>query len=756
MVAAGEWLADHGTQPLRHSLDRCAARRSRDLRKAMAYAHSVRGKSRDRWETLESHSRRVADGVQVRLAHLQLDELAKTMGLLHDLGKIKNRFQRKLAGERNDVTHSGEGARILFEQGYFGKALAGIIAGHHGRLPDPDCLKSRVQAAEKIDLPEWCDLPPLAIPERVCADPDLAAFRLQFLVRMLYGALCDADDRETASFYDEVEGRTAVDRPTAITGTMLHAFEAYMTNMAGDGPVNELRRRILAHAQTIARADPGLFTLTVPTGGGKTLTSLGFGLVHALSHRLRRLIIVVPYTSIIEQTADVYRAVLGHDAVLEHHSNADWSGEDESEAEQRKVMGASWDVPVVVTTAVQFFESLYAARKKRCRKLPSLAHSVIVLDEAQTMPLALLRPCLAGLRELMDGYGASVVLSTATQPALTTAGGFPAPEALEGGREIAPDPPALFRALKRVEVRDVGEMDDANVADRMREADQVLSIVDNRQQARTVFEAIRDAPGAAHLSTLMVPAHRRAVLKDVRKRLEDKRPVRLISTSLIEAGVDVDFPLVLRSAAGIDSVAQAAGRCNREGRLDDPGRVEVFWSEHPAPDAVEQFAAIGRGVLAEEHDDPIGEGAVASYFKNLWDTYGAEALDAAKVGPAEINGILNAIGKAGPECPFEQIEQAFCMIPDGERTVIVLDGNWGMSWDRLEHLRFGSAGVVAKAIQSHAVNVPWKMWNTLLNEGHIAWWAQDQFDDQFAVLQTSNLYDEQAGLGEEGFGQAIV
>ena len=714
----------------------------------MIFAHSLENRPESSWETLESHSVRVAHAAAARAETFGGGEYARFLGLLHDLGKEKPAFQRKLSGERNTVSHSGEGARILHKTGGFTATLAGIIAGHHGHLPDLDRVKSRVDAAEDIVLPGWCPPPPaFEPPERLRECGKLASYRLQFLVRMLYGALCDADDHETAAFYAEAEGRSIPKHPTSLTPGMRAAFEAHMARTGGDGVVNDLRRQVLAHARRMAIEAPGLFTLTVPTGGGKTLTSLGFGLDHALAYGLRRLIYVIPYTSIIEQTVDVFRQVLGRDAVLEHHSNADWDGEDETELEQRRVSAASWDVPVVVTTAVQFFESLHAARKKRCRKLPSLARSVIILDEAQTLPLSLLRPCLASLRELMGGYGASVVLSTATQPALTKAGGFSADEALEGAREIAPDPIRLFATLKRVEVRDIGQMDDTALAERLRGADQVLAIVDNRMQARSLFDEICMEEGSVHLSTLMVPEHRRKVLKDVRARLKEKLPVRLVSTSLIEAGVDVDFPLVLRAAAGIDSLAQAAGRCNREGKLE-LGLVEVFRSGHPAPPAVEQFAAIGRAVLGEKHDDPIGQEAVASYFRRLWEAYGPEALDSVEVGG--ITGLLAAIRRAGSKIPYKQIEAAFRIIPGGERSVIVRDGAWGVPSDEFDDLRFRSAGSVAGRVQPHTVCVPWKLWSVLWDDGHIAWWEEDRFEQQFAVLQTSDLYDEQAGLGDRG------
>lgn len=722
----------------------------------MIFAHSVDGdKSHKTWETLEAHSVRVAKAAEARAAPFAGGDLARALGLLHDLGKTKPDFQRRLCGDPVEVLHSGEGAKALVAWDARATFLTGAITGHHGRLPNPDRLGKRLAAAKTVPLPQWCSLPTFALPDRVGADLGLAPFRLQFLTRMLYGALCDADDRETAAFYAEITGQDVVAGPGEIEPDMLSAFDAHMARFNGGGPVNALRARILEHARLRAAEAPGLFTLTVPTGGGKTLTSLGFGLDHAMAHGLRRLVFVIPYTSIIEQTAEVFRTVLGDRAVLEHHSAANWQGEDraETEAEQRRVMGASWDVPVVVTTAVQFFESLYAARKKKCRKLPSLARSVIVLDEAQTLPLELLRPSLAALQELMDGYGSSVVLSTATQPALTRAGGFPAPEALEGALEIAPDPPALFATLKRVKVSDLGPQSDVELADRMRVAKQVLTVVDNRLQARGLFDLVRDSEGAAHLSTLMTPGHRRVVLADVRSRLDDDKPVRLVSTSLIEAGVDVDFPLVLRAAAGIDSIAQAAGRCNREGRLPDLGRVEVFRPEHDAPPAVEQFAAIGREILKNHPDDPIGEVAVQNYFRLLWQTYGAGALDAVMVGPTRISGILDAIRKAGVRCPYEDIEAAFRVIKDGQRPVIVRDGRWGVGATRMDSARFSGPGTVAQLVQPFAVNVPWKIWTSLWEDGHVSWWMPERFDEQFAVLDSSDLYDADAGLhlsGETG------
>ena len=239
----------------------------------------------------------------------------------------------------------------------------------------------------------------------------------------------------------------------------------------------------------------------------------------------------------------------------------------------------NWDAPIVVTTAVQFFESLFAAKPSQCRKLHRIAGSVVVLDEAQTMPLKLLRPCVAAIDELARNYRASVVLCTATQPALTA-------PAFEGGlaevRELAPDPEQLFKQLERVRVRHLGALDDEALAEHMRSRDQVLCIVNNRRHARAVYQAMADLPGARHLTTLMCARHRSEVLAEVRQLLKDGKPCRLVSTSLIEAGVDVDFPTVLRAEAGLDSIAQAAGRCNREGRSErESSEVLVFLPENP-------------------------------------------------------------------------------------------------------------------------------------------------------------------------------
>lgn len=314
--------------------------------------------------------------------------------------------------------------------------------------------------------------------------------------------------------------------------------------------------------------------------------------------------------------------------------------------------------------------------------------------------------------------------------------------------------------LRCVTVHDIGAQTDDDLAQRLRDAAQGWLIDDNRTQARRLFDQICTEDGAQHLSTLMTAEHRRTVLADVRLRLKTGAPVRLVSTSLIEASVDIDFLLVQRSAAGIDSLAQAAGRCNREGKLEALGEMLVFRSEHSAPPGVEDYAAKGREVLARHPDDPLSMDAVAEYFALLWRSYGAQALDAAPVGQgAQIAGILEAISRGGRACPFEDIEQAFQLIPDGQRTVVIRDDRYGVGDKTLHDYRFGNPGAAARELQRYTVSIPPALFRKLWAARALVWWAADQFGQQFALLSHSALYDDAAGLAVDtrgDLGNAII
>jgi CRISPR-associated endonuclease/helicase Cas3 len=598
----------------------------------------------------------------------------------------------------------------------FGQILAFLVAGHHAGLADGPTLTDRLAKplepyagweAHAGVLPEARDMMPLPGfrpgPHR--------GFSEAFLIRMLFSCLVDADFLETEAFHDRAAGNARNRGGHPPTSVLRDRLRDHLTTLGGSAApqVDALRAEVLAHAVGKAAMPPGLFTLTVPTGGGKTLTGLAFALEHAARHGLARVVHVIPFTSIIEQTAEVFRRALAtDDDVLEHHASFDWDAPREEDgpdglAKLRRA-AENWDVPVVVTTAVQFFESLFAHRTSRCRKLHNLARAVIVLDEAQTIPLPVLRPCMAALEELARNYGSSVVLCTATQPALRLQDGFKFGLDIPPARELAPDPHRLYAALRRVRVERLTEpVPDEVVAARFAAQSRMLCIVNSRAHARALHESIRDLPGAVHLSTLMCPKHRRAVLAEARRRLAGEEPVRIVSTSLIEAGVDIDLPEVWRAEAGVDSIAQAAGRCNRNGRLP-AGRVVVFgpvgWQ--PAHDLKLSWQA-ARSVLLR-HEDPLGLEAVRDYFGKLYWTRGDEALDATELNDGK-RGVLPGLKERARTLafPFRTLGEAFRLIGDAMEPVIVpvdeearrlLRELGGMDRPAAGHLRALQAGYV--------------------------------------------------------------
>lgn len=661
------------------------------------FAHSVLGQPLSLWETLHAHHAAVSDMAGRFGAEFGWDGVARLAGGLHDLGKASAQFQAYIRAETSNAgyskggDHSTSGARVAAARlGALGRLMAFGIAGHHAGLPDAADLDRRLDPMHPV--------PALFVSWQTTVVPGAAdlmnlawrpsdkhnGFGQVFLARMLFSCLVDADRLETERFYAETDG-VAVPRGGLLpVATLLDRLRAHQAGMqTTDTPLNQLRTEVLDHAVTRAALPPGLFTLTVPTGGGKTLTSLRFALEHARAHGLRRVIYVIPYTSIIEQTATVFRHALSteHDA-LEHHANFDWSagvqesaeGAGDSPMARLRRASENWDMSIVVTTSVQFFESLYAAHPSRCRKLHNLARSVIVLDEAQTLPLRLLHPCMAALEELCLNYGATAVLCTATQPALRAQDGFPRGLDIPQEREIAPDPYGLYDRLRRVRVEILPEtVDEAVVAERFGACRAMLCIVNRRDAAASLFGRIRHMEGAVHLTTLMCPRHRRAVLARVRRRLADGLPVRLVATSLIEAGVDVDFPEVWREQAGLDSVAQAAGRCNREGRLPALGRLVVFAPADGKPPSreVALLAEVAAGVF-RRFEDPLSLDAVRDYFKDLYWTRGEAAFDAARLD-GKLFPILREIADTAPglRTPFETIARAFRLIDETMDAVVV-------------------------------------------------------------------------------------
>jgi CRISPR-associated endonuclease/helicase Cas3 len=618
-----------------------------------AYAHTREGFPPSSWEPLSDHLEKVSQTSADFADAFGGRSWGDVLGRCHDLGKLSDDFQEYLrdsrrkssdAGAEEDmdtqtsgkrVDHSTFGARFVEKSvgGLAGQLLAFCIAGHHTGLPDEtsnDDLGGRSTLRHKLDATRYpiakVQEPEILLPKLV---PPLkqgtagAAFQLSFFTRMLFSCLIDADRTRTEEFCDQ--GKAEERRgfggddgrpPLAALKTQLDLSLHAMQEKAKPTEVNRQRTIVLNHCREAAHLPPGFFSLNVPTGGGKTLSSLAFALDHALKsgHNLRRVVMAIPFTSIIEQTADVYRETLGslaEKALVEHHTNL--QPKHDTRANQFGV--ENWDAPIVVTTNVQLLESLFAYRTTPCRKLHNLARSVIVLDEAQTIPVELLKPTLAALKELVLNYGCSIVLCTATQPALERRSDFEL--GIENVRPIIPDTKPLFQALRRVEVHHLGKQTDDQLSSLILQERSALCIVNTRKHASRLYDKIvvgSDPAECFHLSTWMCGEHRRHVLQTVRDRLKDGNPCRVVSTQLVEAGVNLDFPTVYRAEAGFDSIAQAAGRCNREGKLS-VGFTYVFEAEERPPIGLLRSAADTAKELHSKHPDPLDPAAVEAYFK---------------------------------------------------------------------------------------------------------------------------------------------
>lgn len=686
--------------------------------------------------------------------------MGEAVGLLHDLGKYTVPFQRRLEGSPERVDHSTAGAHIAIENyPQVGHLLAYLVAGHHAGLANGRDIGERTPLQNRLEA----DVPPLdpvwqqeiALPRNLSPPAhfqqrrDRAFFQYAFLARMLFSCLVDADFVDTEAFYAVHEKGVPHARGGGPPlGVLRDALDKRLATFKADSDVNRLRGEILSHVRAQAELPPGRFSLTVPTGGGKTLASLAFALDHAIAHGMDRVIYVIPFTSIVEQNAAVFRDALGEHgeaAVLEHHSAFDaGSQRDRYTIDKLRRDSENWDAPIIVTTAVQFFESLFAAKTSRCRKLHSIASSVVILDEAQTMPLPLLRPSVAALDELALNYRTSVVLCTATQPALAETddpersfqGGF------RGMRELAKCPNKLYRDLKRVSVRHIGALDDGELRDELLATEQVLCIVNNRRHARALFESIADQTGIYHLTTSMCAVHRRQVLAEIRQVLEDGQCCRVISTSLIEAGVDVDFPRVLRAEAGLDSIAQAAGRCNREGRRSAADSdVAIFANandEWAPPPELKKFAQVTREVLRHHGDDPLSLAAIEAYFRLLYWQQGSKSLDKHDLLARVENGRLEGL-------PFETLEQKFRMIENNQRAVIIpFDDKARVALRDLAYA--DKVGGIARKLQPYTVQVPQQGYVALERVGAIVAIEPDKFGDQFMILANEDLYDKHMGL----------
>lgn len=702
----------------------------------MTYLAHIAGDGRK--QTAAEHLNGTAERCALFAAPFGAEELGRLAGLSHDLGKYSMEFQRRLAGGPK-VDHATAGAFACWRMGQPLAAFA--AAGHHGGLPDggtqgdsPDAgtFWGRMKRAERGMLPDcspWTE--EIALPSPAPPPCGAEPLSLMFFTRMLFSCLTDADFLDTEAFMD---GSPRPEHPAPLDDL----WERLQRHISGwfppQGELNSRRCAVLEQCIRMGKTQPpGLFTLTVPTGGGKTVASLAFALAQARARArgLRRIIYVIPYTSIIEQTAQEFRTILGAENVLEHHSNAAYEIDAEATPKTVRLAQAAenWDMPVVVTTAVQFFESLYANRPSQCRKLHNLAGSVILFDEAQLLPLPCLRPCVHAIAQLVQHYGASAVLCTATQPAL----GPLFAEFLPGRPAVELCPPELCppESFRRVCFRQAGRLDWDTLSGQLQQHEQVLCVVNSRKSAQEIFTRL-SGEGNFHLSTLMYPAHRRAKLEEIRRRLREGLPCRVISTSLIEAGVDVDFPAVFREEAGLDSILQAAGRCNREGKRPVSESIVTLFRGEAAPPPLFQ-TAIGAGrMVLEQYDDIASREAIQAYFHTLLELKGAEAQD--------IYGILPKIRTE--LFPFQSVAERFHMIDSPTRTVYI---PLGAGAELVGRLRAGE--------RSRALFRQLGQYGVSIYENHFAALDQagdlERLEDGSAILATLSLYSEETGLSLE-------
>jgi CRISPR-associated endonuclease/helicase Cas3 len=697
------------------------------------YAHSKPGSQPCEWQPLETHLKNVAYRAARFAESFQSSDWAWNAGWIHDIGKADGRFQAYLLRENGlddagydgsgggRVNHSSAGAAFaeeVFNQPKrpIGRALAYLGAGHHAGVPDwfesdTGAASLRIRLEEgllSLDcIRDWSkrlcnslrhiDKPPLFLKKE----------RFHLWVRMLYSCLVDADYLDTEAFMQPEKSHCRSGFTSL--GKLKALFDAHMgqkTSASPNTPVNAVRQEVLAACRSAAMQQSGLFSLTVPTGGGKTLSGMAFALDHAVKHGKARIIYVIPYTSIIEQTAATLASIFGSQNVVEHHSNLD----PELETQRSRLAAENWDAPIIVTTNVQFFESLFAAKPSRCRKLHNIINSVVILDEAQLLPPELLSPCVDAVNGLVRDYGVTVVLSTATQPALRE---------LDTPREIVSNPASLYARLIRTEITFPTSLHKptkwSDLAERLQHHDQVLCIVNTRRDCHDLFKLM--PKGTIHLSALMCGEHRSKIIRTIKERLVGGQTTRVISTQLVEAGVDMDFPAVYRALAGLDSIAQAAGRCNREGNLKAQGRlgvVSVFVPPKPSPAGL---LLKGEGAMLELFSlpdfNPQDLRAYTRYFELFYsmvnDTGAAILKDLTPSDPSLL------------DVPFRTVGEHFKLIKDDQQQPLFV--HYDEASDNLiKQLHFGGPNRdLLRKLQRYAVNLPVWLFKKLQRDAIEEW-----------------------------------
>ena len=653
-------------------------------------------------QTNKAHSCGVAERAELFTQALGMPGWGTFLGLLHDKGKEKKDFQTYIrlmnefpADSRTyqDKTHAYVGALLakrLFPKGYHFVAYA--LAGHHAGMPDSYSLEELL----KKDLPEevsWDGLPDVPSPPsylRQMQQPDL-----NHLFRMLYSCLVDADYLDTENFM--MPGQVRLRNNQTSLADLLPKLEVYLQNLAersADTPVNRIRKQVQDVCRQAAERPSGVYSLTVPTGGGKTLSSILWAMLHAIRQGKQRIILSIPYTSIITQTAAVLKKIFGDDQVLEHHSNlaVDETDVSDETALRKKLATENWDFPIIVTTNVQLLESMYASHPSACRKLHNIANSVLLFDEVQTLPGERLQPIVDALRTYQRFFGVSLLFTTASQPTLE--GVRPGHQAdllgFEKIEEIVPAAWHLHEKLRRVHLHFcTSPLTYQEISEQLLQHPRVLCIVNTRKDAGEIFSRLGESePGALHfhLSRMMCAEHLDHTLHEIKEALQRdaSTPIRVVSTQLVEAGVDIDFPVVYRQEAGLDSILQAAGRCNREGKLPELGRTEVFQIEgRRVPLGTLNYANQARLNMPAPKDWFSPE-AMKDYFTHFY--HQIPTFDKKEEGKDGLKWTMQELLYSVKKPMFDTADHVFRLIDSKGYSVVV---HYGESDTLMNHLKNG-------------------------------------------------------------------
>lgn len=651
------------------------------------------------------------------------DKDGRLCGLYHDIGKYSSAFQHRLAGSKKLVDHSSAGAMLLYQKRNVPVSMC--IAGHHAGLADigtrndiTDTYMARMNRVKTGDIEDFS-----AWKTEISDDiPEGYSNASYYYIKMLFSALTDADWLDTEAYFNS----TPLEIPVSEFSILKDKLDKYISPWwNAETDINRRRCRILQSAIEHGSDAPGLFTMTVPTGGGKTVSSMAFALNHAFIHKKTRIIYVIPYCSILEQTRTVFENIFGAESIIAHYSGAEYTSPEAEEGTQ--IFSAeNWEAPIILTTAVQFFESLFSSRPSRNRKLHNIVNSVVIFDEAQMLPVPFLRPCISWISQLVSAFSCSVVLCTATQPALDPVFHEFLPD--ERITELCPQPEQMYQDFRRVTYCDDGKVSDEELVSMIRNNHQALCIVNSRRQAQNLYRMLNDEPGIFHLSTMMTPHDRKKIIRTIRQLLKEGKTCRVISTSLIEAGVDVDFPVVYRAISGLDSIIQAGGRCNREGkRSAAESTVHIFRTEAKAPRMLEQNITVTDSVIKQYEliDSPE---AIREYFQKLFYLVkGKEQLDE--------RDILSCTEKL----MFRTVDERFRMIDGGEYSIYVPLEEGKMLTDEL--LKNGPNRRLMRKLGEFSVNIYRDFFLRLCESGHIR-----RVSENAAVLEDLDLYSSELGF----------